>query len=107
MFFGIEVPGIKFQDQKYNIDINWKIMNETESSISKQTENEQCIKYIYAETVLSMTLRGNPWGNLHANQGRLPGSSPLRSDGSCSRQSGSQEDSNESRKMSQGNYRTY
>ncbi len=71
MFFGIEVPGINFQDQKYNIDINWKIMNETESSISKQTENEQCIKYIYAETILSMTLRGNP-----------------RSDGSYGRQAG-------------------
>jgi hypothetical protein len=48
-------------------------MNETGYSINKQTENEQCTKYIYVygETVQQMTLRGNSRGNLQASQGRL------------------------------------
>jgi hypothetical protein len=35
-----------------------------------------------AVTVLQMNLRGNSWGNWHGSQGRLPRSSPIRSDGS-------------------------
>jgi hypothetical protein len=43
---------------------------------------------LYAETILQMMLRGNSWVNLHASQGRLSGSSLLRSDGSEDNQTG-------------------
>jgi hypothetical protein len=37
-------------------------MNELNVQSTGKQKNEQCTKYIYAETVLSMTLRGNSRG---------------------------------------------
>jgi hypothetical protein len=63
-------------------------MDKNIQSTSKQNLNSVQYIHIYAETVLSMNLRRNSRGKLHASQGGLPGSSLLRLDGSCGSQAG-------------------
>jgi hypothetical protein len=69
--YGIKMPGIYIQDQKYRNDSDQKIMKDTEYPINNQTEFEQCSIYvnICAETILQLKIRGNSWGILHASQG--------------------------------------
>jgi hypothetical protein len=64
-----------------------KIINETEYSINIQQEIEQCTIYISGDCPIT-GYQGKLKGNLHAGQGVLSGSSPLRSDGLRDSQAG-------------------